>query len=147
MSLRSLALCLALAAALSGCKIVPLVEAPRMRAGDTPELTRSAIIRALIGFEYMVDEESPGRIRARYEQNSWTMVVDITYGQDVAIQYADSVGLGHKVEHDVSYIHRGYNERVQELAKEIQRQIMIASLETRPMPTASPAPPPPPTTR
>jgi hypothetical protein len=135
MSLRSLGLCLALAAAVSGCKIVPLVEAPRMRAGDTPELTRAGIIRALIALEYVVDEESPGRVRARYEQNSWTMVVDITYGNDVAIQYADSRGLSFRVQDDVTYIHRGYNTRVQELAKEIQRQIMIAGLETRPMPT------------
>lgn len=107
-----------------------------MRAADTPDLTRKAIVRALINLEYMVDEESPGRIRARYEQNSWTMVVDITYAQDVAIQYADSIGLGFKVEKDKSYIHRGYNSRVQELAKEIQRQIMIAGLEERQMPAA-----------
>jgi hypothetical protein len=111
-----------------------------MRVGDTPELTRAAIIRALIGLEYVVDEESPGRIRARYAQNAWTMVVDITYGKDIAIQYVDSIGLRYKVENDVTYIHRGYNARVQELAKEIQRQIMIAGLESRPMPTAPAAP-------
>jgi hypothetical protein len=51
MSLRSLALCLAFAVAVSGCKIVPLVEAPRMRAADRPELTRKAIVRALINLE------------------------------------------------------------------------------------------------
>jgi hypothetical protein len=67
-------------------------------------------------------------------------VVDITYGKDVAIQYVDSIGLRYKVENDVTYIHRGYNMRVQELAKEIQRQIMIAGLESRPMPTPPAAP-------
>jgi hypothetical protein len=125
-----------------GCKTAPLVEAPRIpiHSGSTPELTRAGIIRALINLEYLVDEEGPGRIRARYQQNSWTMVVDITYGKDVAIQYADSIGLQYKVVNDVAYIHSGYNWRVQELATEIQRQMMIVELESRPMPTAPATP-------
>ena len=142
------ALCLALAlVAVTGCKTVPLVDPPRIEAAPTPELSRVAIIRGLATYYYTVDEESPGRIRARLQNNSWTMIVEILYGRDISVHYADSVSLDYEVRNDVPYIHRNYNYRADDLVKEIQRQIVIVTLEAKGLPPAAgPAksPPPPP---
>lgn len=143
-SLSLAVLCLALASsAVTGCRTAPLVDPPRTQAASTPELTRAAIIRALVRYSYTLDEESPGRIRARLARNSWTMIVEISYDRDVAVRYADSVGLDYEVKDDVAYIHKNYNARADQLLKEIQRQVMIAGLENRGLPKVSQPKPPP----
>jgi hypothetical protein len=123
---------------------VPLVDPPSTPAAATPQASRAAIIRALVQYQYGIDEESPGRIRARLQRSGWTYVIDILYDKNISIHYADSVGLSYEVKNDVPYIHRGYNGRTDDLLIEIQRQVMIASSEDRPMPSvSSPATPPP----
>jgi hypothetical protein len=137
-SLSLAVLCLVLAAGtVTGCRTAPLVDPPRTQVAATPELTRAAIIRALVRFNYQVDEESPGRIRARLARNAWVMIVEISYDRDVSVRYADSVGLDYEVKDDVAYIHKNYNSRADQLLKEIQRQVMIAGLENRGLPSVS----------
>lgn len=139
------ALCLALALGVTACRIVPLVDPPRTPAAETSQASRAAIIRALVEYGYIVDEESPGRIRARLQKSGWSYAVDILYDKDISIHYADSAGLSYQVKQDVPYIHRGYNRRTDDLLAEIRRQVTIASIESRPMPgVGSPPPPPPP---
>jgi hypothetical protein len=132
----SLAVCLVTGLALlTGCKSVPLADPPPSRAGATPQQSRTAIIRALGDLRYVVDEESPGRIRARLQRNAWTMIVEITYGQSIAVRYADSVGLDYELEGDAPYIHQNYNARAAALQKEIQRQLTIVALEDKGVPS------------
>ena len=141
------ALCLALAiGAVTACKTAPLVDPPRIAAATSPDASRAAIVRALVACEYVIDEESPGRIRARLQGGGWAMIVDILYDHDISIHYTDSVGLSYQLKNDVAYIHKGYNSRAEELAQEIQRQVMLVSLENRPVPRVSspPTPTPPP---
>jgi hypothetical protein len=133
-------LCLTLSlGAVTACRTAPLVDPPPAPPAATPELTRAAIIRALGTYHYIIDEESPGRIRARMQRNSWTMVVEVHYGQDITVHYADSINLRYQVKDDVAYIHKNYNGRVVELVTEIERQIEIVTLEAKGLP----APPPP----
>jgi hypothetical protein len=123
---------------------VPLADPPPFRSAATPELSRIAIIRALADQRYTIDEESPGRIRARLQRNSWTMIVEVLYANDVSVHYADSVGLKYEVEDDVPQIHENYNARAASLSKEIQRQLDIVALESRGVPSANPVGTPPP---
>jgi hypothetical protein len=133
--------CLALALlAASGCRTAPLVDPPPTAAGPTPEQTRIAVLRALATKRFVVDEESPGRIRARLQKNSWSLVVEVLYGKDVSMHYADSVNLRYKVENDVAYIHRNYNGFVRELQDEIQRQLIVEAREDAARSGAQPAP-------
>lgn len=125
---------------LTGCKSVPLADPVEIPAGATPEQSRAAIIRALAEQRYVMDEESPGRIRARLQRNAWTMIVDVTYDQRIAVHYADSMGLYYRIEDDVPLIHRNYNSRADSLQKEIQRQLMIVSLEYKGVPKVGGAP-------
>lgn len=144
-SVSVIALCLALTmTAVTACTTVPLVDPPRTPAGPTPEQSRAAIIRALADFRYVVDEESPGRIRARLQKNAWTMIVEVDYGKDIAVHYADSVGLDYEVEDDVPQIHQNYNVRAEQLVVEIRRQIDIVALESRGLPSVGGSTPPPP---
>ena len=139
LTLPVIAVCLV--TALTGCRSVPLVDPPAMPAGATPEQSRAAILRALADQRYNVDEESPGRIRARLQRNAWTMIVEVTYAQAINVRYADSVGLDFEVENDVPHIHQNYNSRAAALQKEIQRQLTIVALEDKGVPKVGGAPP------
>ncbi len=145
LTLPGIALCLV--TALTACRSVLLADPPQTAGGATQEQSRTAIIRALGDLRYSVDEESPGRIRARLQRNAWAMIVDITYDKAIRIRYADSMGLDYAVENDVAYIHQSYNSRAAALQKEIQRQLTIVALENKGLPPASvgggppPAPP------
>src|SRR5258705_1748618 len=133
--LSVIALCLALVlGAAAGCRTAPLVDPPPTAAGPTTEQSRVAIIRALANYHYTVDEESPGRIRARMAKNSWTMVIEVFYAKDISIHYADSANLDYEVMNDVAYIHRNYNGRVADLRVEIERQLVVVALEYRGLP-------------
>jgi hypothetical protein len=142
---RLTALCVVLtASALAGCRSAPLAPAPHVFAASTREKTREAIVAALIAQQYVADEETTGRIRARLQNNSWSMVVEVRYDdRDVSVNYADSHNLMYEMRQDTPYIHRNYNLRAQELADEIKHQIANIELRTRPMPAAATPPPPP----
>jgi hypothetical protein len=139
------ALCLALTlGAVTGCTMVPPAAPPRTAAGPTPEQSRAAIIQALATHEYIVDEESPGRIRASMLRDSWTMVIEVFYDKDISVHYADSRNLDYEVRNDVAYIHRNFNVRADELLVEIQRRLVVVALEYCGLPappTPQPGPP------
>ena len=123
---RALALTL-IAASLAACTSVPLVDPPTIRGAATPEVTRAAILRALVRGEYRIEEDVPGRVRGRRQTPGWFMTVDVFYGRDVSIRYADSGGLYYATRSGVPYIHRGYVARAQELLMAIQAEIRLLS--------------------
>src|SRR5262245_55897928 len=141
-TLAFLAVCLV--TAVTGCRTVPLADPPRVKGGETPQQSRTAIIRAFADLRYVVDEESPGRIRGRLQRNAWSMIVEVAYSDGIKVRYADSLGMDYAVENDIAYIHQNYNVRAAALLKEIQRQLTIVALEDKGVPNvAAPAASPP----
>ena len=135
-----LAVLLALAA-LACAKPQPLTNPPPIAAASTPAQTRVAILRALADKDYILESEKTGDIVARYTERNWYMVIAISYSNEVSIRYVTSENLDYGTEKNgVTVIHRGYNRRVQELAKEISTEVTIARLTDSP-PPAAPTPP------
>ena len=66
------------------------------------------------------------------------MVVSITYSDQVVIRYKDSANLDYAVQNGTPIIHRGYNQRVQRLAKLIGVQLALARIDPGTPPVASP---------
>lgn len=117
---------------LSACRIVPLADPRPVTTKLSPEMTQLAIHRALLREGFDVKEDVPGRVRAQLHRRDWTMVVDVTYGQDVEIHYVGSQSLQYGKRHGVPYIHRGYNTRVQRLADSIQREATLILADVDP---------------
>jgi hypothetical protein len=129
---------------------VKLVNPPTVQGAPTPEVTRTAILRAALREEYFIDQDLPGRIRARYQGGDWFMSVEIEYADTISIHYFDSRAIDYQLRDGVPYIHRGYNYRAQELLDSIQRELelMAAIPVDAKMPSVgSPRPPEPPPAR
>jgi hypothetical protein len=125
----------------------PLTNPKPIAAAATPAQTRVAILRALADKDFILESETTGDIVARYTERNWNMVIAIAYSNEVTIRYVSSSNLDYgTTEQGVTVIHRGYNRRVQELAKEISTEVTIARLTDAPPPpagTPSVAAPPP----
>jgi hypothetical protein len=126
---------LALAAA---CTTKPLVTPRPLAATGSPEQTRVAILRALVGNNWVLESERMGEIVARYGGSSWNMVVEIAYSNEISIRYVSSENLDFETEDGTPVIHSGYNARVLRLSKEIEKEIMIARLTDSLPPVAAP---------
>jgi hypothetical protein len=124
---RALVLLVTVALAAAGCRTPqPLVDPPPIMAAQSSALTRSAILRALIESNYTVVSEQAGQIVARYSRSEWNMVVAIDYSNQVAVRYLSSEGLEYAEKDGTPVIHRGYNKRVERLARVIGKEIQIA---------------------
>ena len=121
---RGLSLVLVVAA-LTACTTVKLINPPTVQGAATSELTRTAILRAAMREEFFIDQDLPGRVRARYQDPDWFMSVEIEYGDTVTIRYFDSRAIDYQLRDGVPYIHRGYNYRAQELLDAIQKELEL----------------------
>lgn len=130
----------AVAAALACAQTRPLFQPPPIAAGATPAQTRVAIVRALVDNDWTVESERPGEITASYGGTEWSMVVAISYGEQVAVRYVSSENLEYDDSQGAPVIHGGYNKRVQRLQKEIGQQIALLEL-TDPLPSVASPPP------
>jgi hypothetical protein len=130
------------ALAAAACTIPQPLLTPQPIAGAaTPAQTRVAIVRALLENDYVLDSEKPGVILARYSRSDWTYLVEIAYSNEVTIRYVSSKNLQYGTsENGATVIHRGYNNRVLHLSKEIGKEIMIARVTDTLPPVASPPP-------
>ena len=120
----AIALWIALAG-LTACSTVPLQNPPTVQGMSTPELTRVAVLRGAYREEWTIDEDVPGRVRARVTGSDWFMSVDIEYGSEISIRHAESNGLGYQLRKGVPYIHGGYNSRCQDLLAAIQDEMQL----------------------
>src|SRR5512143_431794 len=93
--------------ALASCRIVPLADPRPVATPLAPDLKQLAIHRALLLEGFDVKEDVPGRVRGQLHRRDWTMVVDVTYAQDIEIHYVGSQSLQYDKRHGVPYIHRG----------------------------------------
>ena len=116
---------LAALAGLTACSSVPLKDPPTVQGAQTPELTRVAILSGAYREEWTIDQDVPGRVRARVTGSDWFMSVDIVYGSDISIRFAESNGLGYQLRKGVAYIHGGYNSRCQDLLTAIQEELQL----------------------
>jgi hypothetical protein len=117
---------------LASCRIVPLVEPKPVSTTLAPEQKQLAIHRALAREGFDVREDAPSRIRAQLHRRDWTIVVDVTYAQEIEIHYVGSQSLDYDTRHGVPYIHRGYNTHVQRLADSIQREATLILADVDP---------------
>src|SRR6516162_9339144 len=124
-------------AAVSGCASGPLQNPLKVQGMATTELTRIAILRAASREDWLVDQEAPGRIRARVQGSGWFMSTDIEYGSDITIHYADSQGLGYQLRKGHPYIHGGYNSRCEDLLQAIEDEMKLMARYPEP-PSAAP---------
>jgi hypothetical protein len=128
-------------AALACAKPQPLANPKPIAAASTPAQTRVAILRALADRDFILESEKTGDIVARYSERNWDMVIAISYSNEISIRYISSSNLDYgTTEQGVTVIHRGYNRRVEELAKEISTEVTIARLTDSPPPAAATPP-------
>ena len=120
----AIALWIALAG-LTACSTVPLQNPPTVQGMSTPELTRIAVLRGAYREEWTIDEDVPGRVRARVTGSDWFMSVDVVYGAEISIRFAESTGLGYQLRKGEPYIHGGYNSRCQDLLTAIQGEMQL----------------------
>ena len=132
---------LALLAAVACATPQPLANPAPIAAASTPQQTRVAILRALAHKGYTLESEREGDVVARYSERNWHMVIEIAYSNEITIRYVNSENLDYgKSDQGVTVIHRGYNTRVQQLAKEIGTEVTIARITDTPPPVAAPPP-------
>lgn len=128
-------------AALACASPQPLVNPPPIGAAANPLQTRVAILRALAENHWILESEYMGEMVARYNRSDWTMLVKIAYANEVSIRYLSSENLDYgKLQNGTPVIHRGYNARVQRLARAIGTEIMIARAADSLPPVAAPPP-------
>lgn len=130
---RSFALALALW--LGACAVsAPVLNPSGIPAAPRDDLTRLAIQRACALVGFTIQEEVPGRVRARIARNEWMIEVDVLYGgPTVSIRYANSNELGYYVGKDGHpHIRSSYNGWVTRLADAIQRNARLVAAEVDP---------------
>ena len=125
----------------AACRTQPLANpAPVVAAASLAE-TRVAILRALLTNNWQLESERPGEIVTSYSRSDWKMTVEIAYSNEISIRYLRSENLGYEASPaDGPIIHKGYNARVNRLAKLIQSEITIARVTVNLPPVAAPPP-------
>ena len=106
---------------------------PVLAVGDEVQ-TREAIIKGMAIRGWVVEDEQPGRVLARFERRRHTAKVWIDYtGRQIKFYYAGSENLQCMPEGDsCSSIHRVYNTWTKNLAIDIAKQIDQQRLQLPP---------------
>jgi hypothetical protein len=123
------------------CALPPLMTPRPVAAAPTPAETRAAILRVLLREDWLIEMDQPAQIEARLSRGSWTMVVEILYGQQVAIHYVSSENLDYQANRAPPRIHPGYNRRTLKLMDDIGRELDLARLGDECPPAAARKPP------
>lgn len=126
MRIRSAVTVAVLAAVLSGCSSVPILnieEAPVSTASGktlSPQEVRAAIVRAGSSLGWQMRDEGPNKLVGTLYLRSHTAVVDIPYNSKTySIKYRSSVNLDAKD----GQIHKNYNGWIQNLTRSINAQL------------------------
>lgn len=126
MRIRSAVTVAVLAAVLSGCSSVPILnieEAPVSTASGktlSPQEVRAAILRAGSSLGWQMRDEGPNKLVGTLYLRSHTAVVDIPYNSKTySIKYRSSVNLDAKD----GQIHKNYNGWIQNLTRSINAQL------------------------
>lgn len=126
MRIRSAVTVAVLAAVLSGCSSVPILnieEAPVSTASGktlSPQEVRAAIVRAGSSLGWQIRDEGPNKLVGTLYLRSHTAVVDIPYNSKTySIKYRSSVNLDAKD----GQIHKNYNGWIQNLTRSINAQL------------------------
>lgn len=121
-------LLLPLLALLMGARQVPLVnpEPFAVPAGLAEAKVARSIKAALVGREWVVTEEQPGKIIATLNLRSHMARIDVAYDtRQVAIKYLDSRELMYAEKKGTTVIHRNYLSWIQNLVTDISRNMIL----------------------
>lgn len=122
-------LLLPLLALLMGARQVPLVNPDPIAVptGLTESKVARSIKAALVGREWVISEEQPGKIIATLNLRTHMAKIGVNYDTSkVAIQYLDSKELMYDQRKGVTVIHRNYLSWVQYLVTDISRNMILA---------------------
>jgi hypothetical protein len=122
-------LLLPMLALLMGARQVPLEnpEPIAVPAGLSESKVARAIKAALVGREWEVTEEQPGKIIGTLHLRAHMAKIDISYDtSQVRIQYLDSKELMYGQKKGVTVIHRNYLSWVRNLVGDINRNLILA---------------------
>ncbi len=116
-------------ALLMGARQVPLVnpEPIAVPAGLTQAKVARSIKAALVGREWVVSEEQPGKIIATLNLRAHMAKIDVSFDTSkVTIQYLDSKELMYGEKKGTTVIHRNYLSWIQNLVTDISRNMILA---------------------
>ncbi|HTO08609.1 MAG TPA: hypothetical protein VMR86_16290 [Myxococcota bacterium] len=119
---------------LTACASGPVLDPSGIPGAPRDDLTLLAIRRACAVVGFTIQEEVPGRVRARVARHEWMLEVDVLYGgPTVSIRYANSNELGYWVGKDGRpHIRSSYNDWVMRLADAIQRNAKLVAADVDP---------------
>jgi hypothetical protein len=106
---------------------VPLVdpEPIAVPAGLTAAQVAKSIKAALVGRQWTVTEEQPGRIVSTLNLRTHMAKIEIAYGSAITIRYLDSSELMYDEKKGQKVIHRNYLNWIQNLVNDIQRNMTL----------------------
>lgn len=122
-------LLLPLLALLMGARQVPLVDPDPIAvpAGLTEAKVARSIKAALVGRDWVVSEEQPGKIVATLNLRAHMAKIDVNFDTGkVAIKYVDSKELMYGQKKGTTVIHRNYLSWIQNLVTDISRNMVLA---------------------
>jgi len=107
----------------SACRVVELRNPGPIAAASTPEITNTAIEKALANRGWLIAKEEPGKVYATLHLRSHTAKILISYDADqIEIEYMDSDNLKYrKDKKGKEYIHKNYLSWVKNLLKDISK--------------------------
>lgn len=116
-------------ALLMGARQVPLVNPDPIAvpAGLTEAKVARSIKAALVGREWVVSEEQPGKILATLNLRAHVAKIDVSFDTSkVNIRYLDSKELMYGEKKGVTVIHRNYLSWIQNLVTDINRNMILS---------------------
>lgn len=116
-------------ALLMAARQVPLVdpEPIAVPAGLAEAKVARSIKAALVGREWVISEEQPGKLIATLNLRTHMAKIDISFDTSkVAIRYLDSRELMYGQKKGVTVIHRNYLSWIHNLVVDIQRNMILA---------------------
>lgn len=111
-----------------GCARELVDPAPIATRGKDQTQVKAAIMTGLKNFGWRVSSDDPGKIVAVYTRGRHAATISLTYdAQAIMIKYVDSRELKYEVREGTRYIHRRYNDWVQNLANHIDFELSTKS--------------------
>lgn len=123
-------LLLPLLALLMGARQVPLVDPEpfAVAAGLSEAKVAKSIKAALVGRQWEITEEKPGKIISTLHLREHMAKISIDYDTSkIAIRYLDSGELMYAQKKGVTVIHRNYLNWIQNLVNDIQRNMVLVT--------------------
>jgi hypothetical protein len=126
--LGQLGLLLPVLVLLMGARQVPLTDPEPIAVPAGVELNQvgKSIKAALVGRQWAVTDDQPGRILSTLNLRSHMAKIEITYDpQQIRIRYLDSGDLMYAEKKGVRMIHRNYLNWIQNVVNDISRNLQL----------------------